>query len=83
MRNYQEYAKEFGTVNFEGKEYALTQDAYINGQTWEEVHFLAEAIDQNGNVYTVRWEVKDDFTEEDEDHGFACNWDAPSSVIEA
>ena len=54
----------YGTVTYEGKEYILTQQAYIMGvgiEEWsnEEVYYLASAIDNEGNEYEVKWELNE------------------------
>lgn len=70
MSNYEAAAKEFGTVTFEGREYALTNQAdhtsrllpggYTNfndasdGEAYD-FEMSAGAIDQEGNEYTVYW----------------------------
>lgn len=67
---------EFDTDNLEsvqhdGKTVYLTQDAYLSGGQYE-----ATGVDQDGNVYTVTWTIKDDFdpwTNDDESN--ACDWD--------
>ena len=70
MSNYETSAKKFGTVSFEGCEYALTSDAdhtsrllpggYTNfndaedGESYD-FEMSASAIDKDGNEYTVYW----------------------------
>lgn len=70
MSNYETAAKEFGTVTFEGREYALTSQAdhtsrllpgcYANfndasdGEAYD-FEMSAGAIDKGGNEYTVYW----------------------------
>ena len=54
----------YGTVTYEGKEYALIQQAYIGGvgiEEWrsEEVYYLANAIDSEGNEYEIEWELNE------------------------
>jgi len=70
MTTYQAAAKEFGTVTFDGREYALTDQAdftsrllpggYINyndASDGDEYDFemSASAIDKDGNEYMVYW----------------------------
>lgn len=57
----------------------LTQDAYPAGPI-EDPWFEACAIDDEGRVYMVRWDVRDDFRLDDDDAGDACDWDNPSSI---
>jgi len=70
MNNYEAAAKEFGTVTFDGREYALTSQAdytsrllpggYTNwydaskGDAYD-FEMSAWAIDKDGNEYTVYW----------------------------
>ena len=57
----------------------LTQDAYPAGPI-DSPWFEACAIDDDGRVYMVRWDVRDDFRLDDDDAGNACDWDHPSSI---
>ena len=62
--------KDFGTVKFEGKEYALTQDAYVdNYGTDGEVRYYAHATDADGKEYRVVWETTKDFDDSQKLHG--------------
>lgn len=70
MSNYEIASKKYGTVKFNGCEYALTSDAdhtnrllpgnYINfvdaaeGDAYD-FEMSADAIDSEGNQYTVYW----------------------------
>lgn len=79
---FEESKKKFGSVVYQGKEYALLQDAYYDhdasysGYEWYE----AQAIDIDGNIENVvRWEVTDPEAETAE---FACDWDNPEDVTE-
>ena len=54
--------KNYGTVTYKGKEYMLTQQAYITG-TNEEPYYLANAIDSEGNEYEVEWYLNKDTKE--------------------
>lgn len=63
MKKYNDYVKENGAVNFEEKEYAITQQPYINGVWDEEPYYLATAIDVGGNEYQVKWELEEDIRE--------------------
>lgn len=57
----------FGTVNFEGKELKLTQDAYVdNYGTDGEVRYYANAVDTEGNEYQVIWETTKEFDQSEE-----------------
>lgn len=69
----------FGTVEFEGKEYTLKQQAYIDGKADERPYYRAMAVDQEGNEHEVTWDVVDNW-EEIEDESESCDWDEPESV---
>lgn len=49
---------DFGTVDFEGKTYTLTQEAYVdNYGTRGGVRYYAYAADAEGNEYLVAWDT--------------------------
>lgn len=87
----------YGTVEFEGKTYTLTQDAYANNYgTDGAVRYYAAAVGADGNRYMVEWETseewdaaQDDYKATGEVSGYiedeqnACDWDNPISVTEA
>lgn len=54
---YQEYVKEYGEVEFEGKKYALTENAYGDNYMVDQFRYFAHAIDEQGNRYRVMWET--------------------------
>src|SRR5690625_367048 len=60
-------------------EVALTQQAYIEGNTNERPVYKANGIDSEGNEYEVTWEVVDNW-EEIEDEQEMCDWDIPVSI---
>ena len=66
-------------VSFEGKEYTLTQQAYIDGPADGTPVYKATAVDQEGNEYEVEWEVRENW-EEIEDESDMCDWENPVSV---
>jgi hypothetical protein len=74
---FDEYAKKFGTVVWEGVELALTQDPYPYG-TDDDWYFYAEAMDKDGNLWEVCWDripdvdTNADYADQVED------WDKPS-----
>lgn len=77
---------EMEKVNFEGKEYTLTQEAYLTG-THENPYYEASGIDSEGNEVTITWEIKEHWLNNEgalngllEDEGEACDWDNPVSV---
>ena len=60
----QDYAKQYGTVDFEGKRYYLTQDAYPdNYGTDGDVRYYARAIDIEGDIYMVAWDTTGEWDE--------------------
>ena len=69
------------TVNYEGKDYTLTQEAYMAG-THDQPHYEAHAVDADGNEYMVQWDVVDNWQEiaETGDQSDMCDWDNPASV---
>lgn len=73
-KTYEQYAKEFGTTEYEGKEYAIAQAPYITGIDIDE-HYEAVAYDKAGNYYSVRWEILEDYDPEiNQDESDACDW---------
>lgn len=66
-------------IKFEGKEYTLTQEPYIDG-THEKPFYRANAVDAEGKLYEIRWDVKDNW-EEIEDESEMCDWDSPKGVF--
>lgn len=64
-------------VIFEGKEYRLTQDAYVSddGATYQ-----ASAQDADNNEYMVVWEVNHPDFENLTDESEACDWENPIRV---
>lgn len=47
------------------------------GQEFES-HYRASAEDSDGNEYSIRWEILEDFDGIDE--ADACDWDNPSEI---
>ena len=88
-------AKNYGTVEFKGTIYALTQDAYCdNYGTDGAVRYYASAVDASGNKYLVAWETTQAWNEAQElykqtnevsgfieDESNACDWDNPIEVV--
>jgi hypothetical protein len=84
------------TVNFKGKVFTLTQDAYAdNYGTDGEVRYYASAVDSDGNVYRAIWETTEEWNEAEaaykatgevngyiEDESNACDWENPIDVME-
>ena len=89
-KTYEEYKKENIEVTFEGKKYVLIEDAemytYQKG-FWDMTEYSARAIDKEGNLYSVTWEITEEFEKELEeqelqyiDEQDACDWENPISV---
>lgn len=78
-------AQNFGSVEFEGRQLALTQSAYlaVDPVTYQnpragEPCYLAAATDQEGNAYRVTWYPYADYSGDDE--GDACDWENPDRI---
>ena len=69
----------------EGKEYTLTQEAYIDGPAGEDPVFRAAAVDSDGNDFLVEWNIRENWKEiaETGDNTEMCDWDTPASVDRA
>lgn len=70
----------FGTVEYEGKEYALKQQPYIDGPADETPVYKSTAVDQEGNEFEVEWEVVENFEEIEDEQEMVEDWDKPASV---
>lgn len=68
---------EWPTVN---SEIALTQQPYIDGPADGTPHYKAAGIDQGGNEYEVKWEVRDNWEEIEDESEMVENWDEPDSI---
>lgn len=73
--------KKFGpAVEFDGKKYWLTQDAYLSGQI-ESPYYEAAGVDEVGRDYEIYWDILPEVDINNlEDQGDACDWDNPSEV---
>lgn len=72
------------TVEFEGKTYTLTQEAYVGTYATK---YHAAAVDDEGNKYTITWETTEEWDNARkidlsycEDESDACDWDNPVNV---
>ena len=90
--------EDYGRVEFEGKEYTLSQQPYIDGGTngFHRPYYTATAIDQEGNDVRVKWAIKEVYFNEDGnlrdaqddemmeyvEEADMCDWDAPVEVYE-
>ena len=79
MKTFSELIKEYGEVEYNGKQIALTQYPWIdNDGTSGHVVYRSYAIDAEGNQYQVVWELKEGLLITDEfpeDESECCNWD--------
>ena len=86
---YEAMSKEYGTITFGGREYALINQAEFeyrshnsNGfQLTEPNNWMsAVAIDTNENKYAIWWYIDDEHIN-DEDMSDVCDWENPNEVI--
>jgi hypothetical protein len=73
---FNECAKKFGTVVWEGVELALTQDPYPFG-TDDDWYFTATAMDKQGNLWDVSWYPRPDANKYDDYADQVEDWDKP------
>lgn len=81
--------RDFWTVDYEGKTYTVTHNAYI-GDYQDGIYlykdvFLALAVDSGGKEYRMIWEAKPGAWERqkaEEDIGMddMCDWDHPTII---
>ena len=77
--------KDFGSVTFDGEEYVLLEDAFLDNNNRGEGAYFARAIkasespDDEGYIsyYMVEWAISNPETE---DGGGACDWDNPERI---
>ena len=84
MEKIKEMEKKFGSVEFEGKKYVFTQEAYLYGQADNAVYFTnAIKVGDEPNemnlipLYEVTWKI---IYPEEEDEGNRCDWEHPVDV---
>lgn len=78
-----------GYFEQDGKEYILTQPAYMDG-TQDAPYYQAMAFctadkaDEDGwqPAYECRWQLLEDYDPECMEEDMACDWDEPDSVKE-
>ena len=90
-KTYEDYKKENLEITFEGKKYVLIEDAemytYQKG-FWDITEYSGQAIDKEGNLYSVTWEITEEFEKQLEEAGImkyvdeqdACDWENPITV---
>ena len=69
------------TVTHNGKEYTLTQNAYISTDPRNldgAAVYLADATDADGKEYEIVWKVIDQHAD---DESNSCDWQHPHKVI--
>lgn len=87
---YEKLSNKYGTCTYEGEEYVLTQNAYIDGPV-DDPYYLGMAIkasdtpDEDGFLpaYQITWFPRAEWLADpdlQEDEGDACDWDSPYSV---
>jgi hypothetical protein len=84
-----ENLKDYETVEYEGKQYILTEEAEISHSTkirigdsilcLEGTIYEAPCIDEQGNEYTAYWVADENAAMPEE----ACNWDKPDYIEKA
>lgn len=89
MKKYEEMSKKFGTTEYEGKDYALTDQAEFCGiqnlRINNSIYVLASnnysvsCIDEIGNEYVAYFEVINNETGLED----ACNWGKASYIVRA
>ena len=85
MKTIETLKEEFGSVEYEGNVYVLTQDAYLEynaNYDWTFYTALALRADEYGPdfddpAYMVEWDI---IRPDAEDEGDACDWDTPCAV---
>lgn len=80
--NYMEVAKQYGEIEYEGKAYALTEQAVLSNRVfpgwWGDAkagesytaEYQAHAMDCDGRKYLVRWQFETVKGEEPEDESY-------------
>jgi hypothetical protein len=67
---------DYGTTNFEGRKYTLTQEAYYNAGTGM---YEAHVVDESGKEYKAYFEIIDGH-EDDEWEDTMCDWDHATDI---
>lgn len=80
MKSEFELAKEkYSSVVYEGVEYALLDQAYLDHDQWMNPVYACKAIDKDGNEFMVEWDPVENFMEL-EDESQCCDWNKPYNV---
>lgn len=68
---------------YKGAEYRYTtQEGKASAMVIRDNWYAAEAVDKDGNMYGVVWEIKAGWDpEKDTDEENACEWEKPSEII--
>lgn len=72
MTTFNDLIAQFGTVSFEGKTLALTQQAYCSNHP-DVATYQALAVDEAGDEYTVVWDCVEGWMGK-EDESECCDW---------
>lgn len=67
----------YGSVEYEGKEYILLDQPFVENEQFE-----VDAVDEEGNLYRVYWNILEDWDYGREGDAInACDWDNPANVV--
>lgn len=93
MTNFEKYMMQYGYIDHDGVELALTQMAYPDNYGYS-VRYFASAIDRAGNTYEISWDLNPLYATADEDWKEFCSsyandndgacapWDEMPSILE-
>lgn len=86
MKNMEQMRINNGHFEQDGREYVLTQSAYIDGEEYTALAIcLQDTADKDGwqPAYNVAWKIGDnDQNDECFDPHFDIDWDNPCSIVE-
>jgi hypothetical protein len=84
MMNISEMKIANGSFEYEGKEFILTDQAYLDDNCYKAIAICLEDTPEDGwqTAYNVRWEILDDYYPEGMQEDMACNWAEPEDVRE-
>lgn len=78
-----ELAKWYGTVNFQGRKYWLTNQAQAdNYGTNGDVRYYASAVDRGGKTYRVAWDTTEKWRAAQEQFALRMKLEYPASETE-
>lgn len=70
MRTFSQYSQANGLY---GDKYALMDTPFICG-TYDNPYYAAPAIDEQGNEYTLKWNILSDYNAAVQGEEYACDW---------